>query len=276
MEKLDNLRRTTPSGRDYWHARDVGPVLGYPTWREFENVISRAVAAAIGVELDPAKHFVATHKMMEVGGGGVREGDDYFLSRPAAYLIAMNGDPSKPEVAAAQAYFTIQTRRMELEDQRLRDEKRLEAREKVAAAVKRVSGVAKSAGVRNDKQGIFHDQRWLGLYGKSAADVKVDKGLKPDDNLFDRAGPLELSANEFQMNLAAEVISREGIKSEIGAINRNLTVAKDVRRVMEKAGSVTPEKLALEPEPISTVKKRLAAPKSAAKKPKIPKPSSET
>jgi len=193
MEKLEALRRKTQSGRDYWHAREIGPVLGYPTWREFESVIVRAIAAATGVELDPAKHFVPTLKMLEVGGGGMREGDDYFLSRPAAYLIAMNGDPSKPEIAAAQAYFTIQTRRMELEDQKVRDEKRLEAREKVTAAVKRVSGVAKAAGVRSEKQGIFHDQRWLGLYGKSAADVKRDKGLKPDDNLFDRAGPLVVS-----------------------------------------------------------------------------------
>lgn len=279
MDRLEALRRTTPTGVDYWHAREIGPVLGYPTWREFENVVARAREACVGAQLDPDKHFVLTHKMMEVGGGAVREGDDYFLSRAACYLIAMNGDPSKPEIAAAQAYFAIQTRRMELEDQKAQDEKRLEAREKVTAAVKRGSGVAKSAGVANHKQGIFHDARWLGLYGKSAADVKTAKGLKEKDNLFDFAGPLELSANEFQMNLAADVIAREKIKNEAVAIERNKRVGQHVREVMREAGSVMPEKLPLEKDSIAAVKKRLAPPipkKPAISKPRKPKPSSAT
>jgi DNA-damage-inducible protein D len=183
-------------GVSYWLAREIAPALGYPVWAKFTPVIERAMAACAGVQIDPDKHFVRTGKLMEVGGGAQLTGEDYFLSRPAASLTAMNGDPSKPEIAGAQAYFTVQTRRMEVEDQKSQDMKRLEAREKVTAAVKRVSGVAKAAGVRNDMQGVFHDQRWLGLYGKSAADVKVEKGLKPKDNLFDRAGPIGLSRGE--------------------------------------------------------------------------------
>ena len=204
------------------------------------------------------KHFVLIHKKVELGSGAMRDDVvDYYLSRPACYLVAMNGDPSKPEVADAQAYFAVQTRRMELEDQRSKDEKRLEAREKVTSAVKRVSGVAKNAGVRSKMQPVFQDQRWLGLYEKSAAEVKKAKWLGPDDNLFDRAGPLELSAHEFQMNLAAEVISKEGIKSESAAIARNLSVAKDVRGVMKKSGSKMLEDLPLEKDLIKDVKKRL-------------------
>lgn len=281
MDRLDALRRTSPSGIDYWMAREVGPVLGYPTWREFHNgVLERAMAACEGNGITAEKHFVLTHNKVELGSGAMRDDVvDYFLSRPACYLVAMNGDPNKPEVAAAQAYFAVQTRRMEQEDQKTKDEKRLEAREKVAAAVKRVSGVAQKAGVRSKMQGIFHDQRWIGLYAKSAAEVKVAKGLGPDANLFDRAGPLELSANEFQMNLAAEVIAKEGIKSESAAIARNLAVAKDVRGVMTKAGSPMLESLPLEKDTIKDVKKRLTPPlpkKISERKPKKTKPSTET
>ena len=104
------LRQTAPDGSDYWRAREIGPVLGYPTWDKSTNVIERAITACVGVEIDPTKHFSRTSKVL----GGGHTGEDYFVSRPAAYRIAMNGDPAKPEIAAAQAYFTLQTRRMEL------------------------------------------------------------------------------------------------------------------------------------------------------------------
>jgi DNA-damage-inducible protein D len=169
-------------------AREIHPVLGYPTWREFESVIGRAGASFSGNGLDPSHQIVPTHKMMEVGRGAQVRTVDYFLSRAACYLIAINGDPSKPEIAAAQAYFVVRARQSELQES---DEKRLEVREKVAQSFKVVSGVAKDAGVRNHMQAIFHDARYHGLYGMSSRDVKRKKGLAEDDNLFDRAGRLE-------------------------------------------------------------------------------------
>ena len=260
MSRLEALRKTTNRGIDYWHARDVGPVLGYPTWREFRYVIGRAIAACAGNDVDHARHFVRTPKVMKHGGGTETQGEDFFLSRLACYLVAMNGQPSKPEVAAAQAYFAVQTRRMEVEDQ-TQDLKRLELREKATVAFKRVSGVAKGAGVRNRAQPIFHDARYQGLYGAAGADVKRAKCLTKVDNLFDFAGPLELSANEFQMNLAADVIAREGIRGEQVTIARNKTVGQEVRKVMENSGASMPERLPLEAEPIAKVKKRLEGPK---------------
>src|ERR1700744_6009430 len=145
MAALEGLKRTSPEGTEFWMARDIHPVLGYPTWREFENVIERARAAFSGNRVDPSHQIVLTHKMMGLGKGARREGVDYFLSRPACYLIALNGDPSKPEIAAAQAYFVIRTRESELRES---DEKRYELRAKVALAHRLVSGVAKEAGVR--------------------------------------------------------------------------------------------------------------------------------
>ena len=102
----------------------------FSTPRNFEAAVKRAADAFRADGHDPSHQIMLTHKMLERGGGAQIEGRDYFLSRPAAYLIAMNGDPSKPEIAAAQIYFAVKTRQMELEDQKSDDQKRLEAREK--------------------------------------------------------------------------------------------------------------------------------------------------
>lgn len=176
MAKLEELRRISSRGSEYWLARDIQPVLGYPTWRGFEAVIDRARASFRANGLDPSHQIVLTHKLMGGGKGAQQWGEDHFLSRAACYLIAMNGDPSKPEVAAAQAYFAIQTRRMELvEAEDDPDAKRLEVRDRVTQAFRRVSGVAQDAGVK--RQGLFHDARYKGLYGGlGTRDVKRKKG----------------------------------------------------------------------------------------------------
>ncbi|MEX0815583.1 MAG: DNA damage-inducible protein D [Dongiaceae bacterium] len=268
MERLESLKRVTATGKDYWTARDIHPVLGYPTWKGFEGVMQRAKDACSGTGIDPQKHFGRTTKMVGLGSGAERRVEDHFLSRAACYLIAMNGDPAKPEIAAAHTYFAIQTRRMELQEQenvRLNeDERRLELRNRVRTSFKKVSKVAQEAGVRNRMQPIFHDARYQGLYGAPLKDVRRKKGIKATDNLFDYAGPLELSANDFQMNLAAEVINREGIKGEQRAIETNRTVGTRVRKVIADSGSPLPEELPVG-VPIKEIESRLKGNKKLAK-----------
>ena len=263
IDDLKSLMHRSEDGVEYWMAREIHPILGYPTWREFDTVIVRARRALTGNDVDPSHHIVLTHKMVEVGSDAKRQQDDYFLSRAACSLIVLNGDPSKPEIAAGQAYFVVQTRRMEIEDQRAADEKRLKLRGKVAQSHKLVSGVAQDAGVSNRMQGIFHDARYQGLYGMPLREVKQKKGLGQKEIVYDRAGPMELSANEFQMNLAAEVIQKQGIRGEQAAISRNKAVASDVRRVIKDQGGTPPEDLPLA-EPIKEVKKRIQSRKKLA------------
>lgn len=263
MERLESVKHTAPNGRDFWNAREINDILGYPTWREFEDVIERARRACRGTGIDLQKHFVPTHKMVALGSGAKREVADYFLSRAACYLIAMNGDPNKSEIAAAQAYFTVQTRRMELADEQTKQmanyEKRLELREKVARSVRRVSGVAKDAGVK--RHALFHDARYRGLYGgMGGREVKRRKGLADKDNPFDHFGALELSTHEFQMNLAADVIAKERIQTEELAIQRNRRIGEHVRDTIKTSGGTMPENLPLE-EPIQEVKKRVRSQK---------------
>ncbi len=255
IEDLQERMHQSADGVEYWMAREIHPILGYPTWREFDAVIVRACRALTGNDVDPSHHIVLTHKMVEVGSDAKRRQDDYFLSRAACSLIVLNGDPSKPEIAAGQAYFVVQTRRMEIEDEQAKDEKRLELREKVAQSHRLVSGVAQGAGVSSQKQGVFHDARYQGLYGMRLRDVKRKKGLSEKEKIYDRAGPMELSANDFQMNLAAEVIKKETIQGEAEAIDRNKAVAADVRRVITEQRGTLPEDLPLA-EPIKEVRKR--------------------
>lgn len=242
-------------------AREISSVLGYPVWAPFEQVVKRASASMKKNGVDPSHQIVQTKKKMYRGGGAQIDGRDYFLTRGACYLIAMNGEPSKPEIAGAQAYFAIQTRRMELadgrkEDSRPEDVKRLEMRTKVSVAFKKVSSIAQRSGVRNERQSAFHEQRYIGLYNARRVEVHQRKGLKAREELFDLAGALELSAHEFQMNLAANIIEKEKIQGEDAAISKNLEVAKEVRKAIEESGGTLPEALPLV-EHIDNVRKRV-------------------
>jgi DNA-damage-inducible protein D len=114
MQRLEDLKRTNSQGDDYWVGREIYPILGYASWDSFSDVIERASASIRSAGGDPSHHIRHTTKMVGVGSGAKRRVGESFLSRGAAYLIAMNGDPRKPEIAAAQHYFAIQTRNAEL------------------------------------------------------------------------------------------------------------------------------------------------------------------
>lgn len=256
IDRLEEIRRTNSRGVDYWKAREIHQILGYSVWDKFEPVIQKAIASLRENGAEPSHHVAESSVMMGVGKGARRQGIDYFLSRAACRLIAMNGDPTKPEIAAAQAYFLVQTHRMEQQDSLSEDEKRLQLREKVTSAFKTVSGVAQEAGVSGKKQPLFHDARYQGLYGMGRRDVMAKKGLRQNDNPFDFAGPLELSANEFQMNMAANVIQKEGTQGEYNVIAKNRAIAQDVRNTMKSSGATLPENLPVA-EPIKHVQKRV-------------------
>jgi len=144
-EKLEEIEGLTERGVEYWRARDVMIVLGYDTWQRFDEAIQRAMAAFDATGEQSSHHFSGASKERETGKGP--EGKDYFLSRPACYVIAMNGDPRKPEIAEAQRYFAIQTRQMEQIHRRLADEKRVALRDRVTENTRKLGEAAKGAGV---------------------------------------------------------------------------------------------------------------------------------
>ena len=251
--RLDERRRVSRNGVEFWMARDVQAILGYEQWRRFEEVIQRARQACESSGVDPDHHFVATDKLDAIGSGAERERRDWYLSRYAAYLIAMNGNSAKPEVGFAQTYFAVQTRRQEKKDDQLVDmEKRITLRRRVANANIGLNSVAKRAGVQ--RYALFHAAGYKSLYGMTLPEIKRRKGLRESEDLLDRAGRTELAANEFRITQTEDKIRRENIVGESNAIAAHQTVAAEVRSTISRLGGTMPENLPPEP----SIKKILA------------------
>ena len=128
-------------GIEFWFARELQPLLGYNHYRNFEPVVEKAMIACENSGQEVGDHFAHVRKMVEIGSGAHREIEDIALSRYACYLIAQNGDATKEPVAFAQTYFAVQTRKMEIIEQRLLDVERLNARKKLTESEKILSGI---------------------------------------------------------------------------------------------------------------------------------------
>jgi DNA-damage-inducible protein D len=245
IRALDESRGQSRAGTGFWRARDLQVILGYERWDRFKELIGRAQAACESTGVNPDNHFRRTGKMVPLGSGSQREVEDYFLSRFACYLIAMNGDPSKEQIGYAQVYFAIQTRRQERADQVEENEKRIEARQRIRGANKALTSTAKKAGVR--RFGLFNDAGYRGLYGgRSYAQIKEEKGLRSQDNLLDYAGRTELAANEFRITQAEDRLRKDRVMGEESAINTHHAVGKEVRAAIGRIGNPMPEELAIE------------------------------
>ncbi|MHC4169644.1 MAG: BRO family protein, partial [Planctomycetota bacterium] len=124
----DIVHRFPETDTEYWCARDLQELLGYAEWRSFSKVVGRAITSCENASYEPTDHFGGITKMVDLGSGAKREITDIALSRYACYLIAQNGDPSKEQIAFAQTYFAVQTRKQEIIEKRLTEAERVHAR----------------------------------------------------------------------------------------------------------------------------------------------------
>jgi DNA-damage-inducible protein D len=249
---FESLKKIDAHGIEYWTARELMTLLGYSRWENFDTVITRAAKACLESGQIVENHFRTITKMVPVGSNTVRPVKDYQLDRYACYLIAQNGDSNKPEIAVAQTYFAIQTRRQELFDQLSADEKRLFIRGEVTEHNKKLFTTAKAAGV--SQFGSFNDAGYQGLYGMPLAAIEKKKGIKKGE-LLDRAGATELAANLFRITQTDERLKKDNIRGQAQASTIHNMVGKKVRQAIEDIGGTLPE--ALPPEAhIKTLKKR--------------------
>lgn len=243
---LEELRQLTEDGVEYWFARDLMPLLDYTKWANFKSVIQRASEACESGGSSPANHFAETGKMVLIGSGAQREAEDFYLSRYACYLIAMNSDSTKPEVGYAMTYFAVQTRRQEVLQKIAEADQRLQLRLRLMDNNRRLAGAAKKAGVTHYP--FFQDAGYRGLYGgMGLTEVKAKKKLDDSQDLLDNVGRLELSAHDFRATLAEERLNRDQVKTEQRAIETHRTVGREVREVMMRDNGVKPEDLPAEP-----------------------------
>lgn len=148
-----------------WRARELQEILGYSKWDNFLRVIEKAKTACENAGGNTNDHFADTGKMVVLGSGSEREISDIALTRYACYLIAQNGDASKNEIAFAQTYFAVQTRRQEIIEQRLLDVARVSAREKLSKSEKKLSGIIYERGIDEKGFAIIRSKGDQALFG---------------------------------------------------------------------------------------------------------------
>ncbi|MDP2933193.1 MAG: DNA damage-inducible protein D [bacterium] len=257
QKSFEELKKINQYSAEYWSARDLQPSLGYNQWRSFENAIAKAIVSCQQSGNKPDYHFARARKPIPGGKGAIQEVPDYQLSRFACYLIAQNGDPRKSQIAAAQKYFAIQTRRQEINDILAADMERLELRKQTSEEFRALSGAARDAGVQNKMFGVFHDAGYKGLYdGKGVEDIKKLKGIDKRENLMDRMNTTELAANQFRMTQTREKLQKEKISSQDKAIQTHKKVGQEVRDAIKRIGGTLPEEIP-PAEHIKQAKKRI-------------------
>ncbi|HEV7892546.1 MAG TPA: DNA damage-inducible protein D [Pyrinomonadaceae bacterium] len=255
---LDEKKRLSQRGAEYWSARDVQVILGYTSWENFEAVIHKAQTAAASAGADTSKHFHPSMNRIPAGKGALVRQRDWYLDRYACYLVAMNGDASqKPQVGVAQTYFAVKTRMQELVEQLPHDIDRLKLRERVKVNNRILAGAAKQAGVEDYPR--FQNAGYKGLYGGMGLQaIKRIKGIPKGDDLLDRSGRAELAANDFRITQTEERLASDLVRDENTAVNLHHEVGAKVRQTIKELGGTMPEGLKAEPHIKTLTRKRKA------------------
>jgi DNA-damage-inducible protein D len=258
VDALDRSKLVRPGGAEIWDARTIYAVMGYADWTNFRDVIQKAITTCENSGIFSANHFREFTDMIEVGKGAKRKIENWYLSRYACYLIAMNGSSEKPEIATAQSYFAAQTLQAEAQQALTDEERRFLLRDRVKVANKKLGGAAKDAGVRSRMFGVFQDAGYKGLYGgHGVREIKQKKGIETADDLLDCIGRAELAMHEFRITQTEEKLRVESIKGEQRAIDTHHAVGKTVRGAVKRIGGKMPEEYPAEP----SIKRLLAAKK---------------
>jgi DNA-damage-inducible protein D len=247
----------TESGVEYWLARDIQYLLGYAKWDNFLNVVSKAKTACEVSGHRVADHFADVGKMVDLGSGSQREVDDLMLTRYACYLIAQNGDPKKPEIAFAQTYFAIQTRRAELIEQRLLEAERVLARRKLSATEKELSQVIYEQTGGNEDFALIRSKGDQALFGKTTLAMKAQWKVPDNRPLADFAPTIILKAKDFATEITIFNARQHGMQSESTISTEHITNNQAVRKTLLERG-IRPETLPAA-EDVKKVERRLAS-----------------
>lgn len=243
-------------GVECWSARDLQIILGYSKWDNFIKVIDKAKISCENAGELISNHFADIGKMIELAKSAQREINDIALTRYASYLVAQNADSTKTEVAFAQTYFAVQTRKQEIIEKRLLDVARVVAREKLSKSEKKLSGIIFERGVDNKSFAIIRSKGDQALFGgKSTNDMKRILKIPDSRPLADFLPTLTIKAKDFATELTSHNVIDKNLKGDFQISNEHIENNKAVRLMLNKRG-VMPEKLPIA-EDVKKIQRRL-------------------
>jgi len=243
-------------GVECWSARELQKVFNYAEWRNFLKAIDKAKISCEAAGIEASYHFVEANKMIVLAKGAQREIDDIALTRYACYLIAQNGDATKSEIAFAQTYFAVQTRKQEIIEQRLLDVARVTAREKLSKSEKKLSGIIYERGVDDKGFAIIRSAGDKALFGGfSTNDMKRKLQIPDSRPLADFLPTLTIKAKDFAAELTSHNVVEKNLKGQPQISKEHVDNNSAVREILRKRG-VQPEQLPAS-EDVKKVRRRL-------------------
>lgn len=251
-DKIQELNKTFDGcandqyGVEYWMARELQELLGYSSWRNFTNAIDKAQLSCETAGESVSDHFVDVDKMVRIGLGVERGLEDVMLTRFACYLIAQNGDPKKEQIAFAQSYFAIQTRKQELLEERIQLMERLQAREKLAATEVELSKNIYERGV--DIKGfslIRSNGDWALFGGHNTSSMKLRLGIAANRPLADFLPTLTITAKQLAAEITNFNVKKDDLTGESKISEEHINNNGDIRSLLGKSG-IKPEELPVE------------------------------